>query len=274
MNWDSNGVTALATGFLAIIGVVQIAILIAQRRQSQLDLIEQYRKRWHDTKKDWGAIIFIGRNDGDYYQVVDANTLKQFVADRDESTCYGPTIWARDAARSVFSSLSDICTRILQGQLNIKDVYPIFGSELLRHGYPLRVLLDNAYAEEHTSDAHLMVRNEIQEWLIYHDGIRRRCLILIDLLWAEAARLEDLPPSDLQRAADAKIQTGEMNKRRLWTECLRLNGIWGLYLTFQLVRSLRHAEYRRSGSRIGIDRGRLKILDDEWTKRLLHRFFK
>ncbi|ASU41347.1 hypothetical protein hmeg3_09670 [Herbaspirillum sp. meg3] len=274
MDWDSNVVTALATGLLAFIGVAQIGILVAQRRQSQLELIEQYRRRWYETRKDWGAIIFLGRDDGDYYQVVDAGTIKKFVVERDDASPYGPTIWALDAARAVFTSLSDIGTRILQGQLHIRDVYPIFGTELLRHSYPLRALLDNGYVEQRASAAHLKVRTEIQDWLVYHDGIRRRCLILIDLLWAEAARLEDLPPLDLQHAADAKARTGKQNKRRLWVECVRLNGIRGLYLASRLARSLRHAEYRRLGSRIGIDKERLQSLDEEWTKRLLNRLLK
>lgn len=115
------------------------------------------------------------------------------------------------------------------------------------------------------------VRNELQDWLIYHDGIRRRCLILIDLLWAEAARLEDLPPGDLKSAADAKEQSGHLNRRRLVEECRRLNvlkyGIRGISLSC----FLRNAEYKKKGFMPGIDRRRLDELESEWTKRLLRR---
>lgn len=50
---------------------------------------------------------------------------------------------------------------------------------------------------------------------------------MIDLLWAEAARLEDLPPYELITAADAKARSGHLNRARLSAEVLRLGG-WGL----------------------------------------------
>jgi hypothetical protein len=270
-------ITALATVLLVIVGFAQVGVLIAQRYQSQIALIEEYRQRWSEYKNYWGAIVFIGRNDGEYYQVVDQSIINKFISERDNSINNAPSVWALDAVRSVCGTLSDICTKILQGQLDISYVYPIFGTELLRHSRPLRILLDANFhgiipGDKFANIAHQKLREEVQDWLIYHEGIRRRCLILIDLLWSEATRLEDLPPSDLISAADAKKISGKLNRNRLFIECLRLNGYLRILLALKLSRFLKHSEYRCFKWGIGISANRLKKLDKEWTARLFRKY--
>jgi hypothetical protein len=109
----------------------------------------------------------------------------------------------------------------------------------------------------------------MQDWLIYHDGLRRRCLILIDILWAEAVRLEDLPPSDIRSAADAKIKTGKLNRRRLFNETIRLNGLKKLFLAMNLSRFLKRTEYKSFWNLKGLKKSRLDNMEKNWTKRLL-----
>lgn len=269
---DSNTITALATGLLAIVGFTQVKILITQNRQSQLGFIEEYRKRWLESRRDWGCIIFLGRNQDDYYQVVKEEIIKEFIILRDKSNHHAPSIWALDSARIVFTTMSDICIKLLKNQLEISDVYPIFGTELLRNSRPLRILLEKSYPDinnQWDSDKHRLVRTEIQDWLIYHDGIRRRCLILIDLLWAEATRLEDLPPVDIKSAADAKVTSGRYNQDRIYKECIRLNGFYKVLLAIKLSKFLKHSEYKCPCSKIGIDKNKLQKGEEEWTNRLL-----
>ena len=110
---------------------------------------------------------------------------------------------------------------------------------------------------------------EIQDWLIYRDGIRRRCLILIDLLWAEAARLEDLPPDDLLNAACAKEKTGWMNRKRIYNECKRVCGGIRFYKVIYFTYFLRHSEFFKWHLLVGLSRKRLEKLNKEWTARLL-----
>ena len=270
---NSSTITALSTTLLVIVGIAQIGILRAQRRQSQLALIEEYRRRWRDNIGAWGIVVFIGRDEDEYYQVLGRDEIESLVQRERAANNTTPTVWARDAAVTIFGNLSDLCVRILQGQLCVRDVYPLFGTELLRHSRPLRILLDKTYPSDaqFSCPQHTRIRKEVQNWLIYHDGIRRRCLILIDLLWAEAARLEDLPPSDLLTAAEAKIRTGRINRERLRNECKRLNRSAIPVLSWVLCRFLRNAEYKRFGSRIGIDKKRLAKIDQEWTNRLLQK---
>ena len=270
---NSNTITALSTALLVMVGVAQIGILRAQRRQSQLALMEEYRRRWRDTRGAWGTVVFIGRDEDEYYQVLDRDEIENLVQREGAANSTTPTVWARDAAVTIFGNLSDLCVRILQGQLCVRDVYPLLGTEFLRHSRPLRILLDKTYPSDaqFACPQHTRIREEIQDWLIYHDGIRRRCLILMDLLWAEAARLEDLPPSDLLTSAEAKIRTGGTNRKRLRIECKRLNRSRFQLYPRVLCRFLRHAEYKRFGSRIGIDKKRLTRIDQEWTNRLLQK---
>lgn len=272
---DSNTITALATGLLAVVGFTQIKILITQNRQSQLGFIEEYRKRWLESRRDWGAIIFIGRYEDAYYQVVKEEIVKEFILLRDKTNSHSPSIWALDSARIVFTILSDICIKILKNQLNISDVYPIFGTELLRNSKPLRILLDNSYHDiyyQNDDSKHKQVRTEVQDWLIYHDGIRRRCLILIDLLWAEATHLDDLPPSDVKDAADAKNKSGNLNRKRLYNECVQLNGHLNFLTASKLSKFLKHSEYQVACSQIGINKNKLKKQEKEWTDRLLGKY--
>ena len=182
---DSDLITAVSTVLLSIVGFTQLKILITQNRQSQFNLIEEYRKRWFNSRRDWGAVIFIGRSEENYYQVVNEKTINQFILLKEKSSQSTPSIWALDSSRVIFITISDICIKVLKKQLDISDVYPIFGTELLRNSKPLRALLDKSYSNrdyQYDSEKHHNIRNEIQDWLVYHDGIRRRCLILIDLL--------------------------------------------------------------------------------------------
>ncbi|WP_203008580.1 hypothetical protein [Pseudomonas paraversuta] len=272
-------ITAIATGLLVLVGLAQVVILIGQRRQLRLDLAESYRRRWTECRKDWAGLVFIGRASGEFYQVGDRETVKMLERAVEQYDGRSRDAWVSDSVRSVTSMLSDISLRILQGQLHVSDVYPIFGTELLRHSRALRVLLDVEYMHsgyglcddpDHVCK-HDYLRGHVQEWLIYHDGIRRRCLILIDLLWAEASRLEDLPPPELKSAADAKKLSGKDSRSRLFSEFRRLNGVTAFRRGLQLRSFLRHAEYRQKLSKTGIDPKRLAMLEAKWLDRLLHK---
>lgn len=270
---NETALTALATVLLVVVGLAQVVVLISQKRQTRIALSAEYRRLWFDSKKHWGTVIFIGRDPKEYYQVVDETTLKQLRAKTETAKLTAPTIWAMESIQSVCGVLGEVSTRILQGHLKVSDTYAIFGTEFLRHSRPLRQLLDpsypNHYQPNQDDTSHEAVRREMQQWLIYHDGLRRRCLILIDLLWAEAARLEDLPPHDMQDAAEAKKKTGRLNRKRVFNEVIRLNTILKIGLAIRLSRFLRRAEYQSFTNWIGIRKKRLTTLRISWTNRLL-----
>ena len=136
----------------------------------------------------------------------------------------------------------------------------------------MRGLLDYEYSSRQGNwgdKEHMDVQRSIRTWLVCHDGIRRRCLILIDMLWAEAVRLEDLPPDDIRSAANAKIHTGKERKKRLKDEVIRLNGYFSIIRALSLSYFLQHSEYKVNKYSRGIDAVRLKELEDKWVKRYL-----
>ena len=92
---------------------------------------------------------------------------------------------------------------------------------------------------------------------------------MIDLLWAEAARLEDLPPFELRIAAVAKKETGHLNRARLRNEAFRLNRYWTWHRTLLLTRYLRYSEWRQFPWTRGISEKRLNKLENDWNKRYL-----
>ena len=270
-SFDNNTITALSTVCLVLVGYAQLKLLFAQKRQSQLTFVQYYREQWTQNKDNLGLMIYIGRDENEYYQLMNQARLKE-LSNLKKNTSYShPTTWALEATRQIFSLLSEISIQILKGNLETKDVYSIFGTELLRQSRPIRVLLDVDYKFSFldSSPSHIKIRKEIQDWLIYHDGIRRRCLILIDLLWAEAARLEDLPPMDLKSAADAKRKSGKINRKNLIQECIRLNGLKKIHHVLKLANFLKHSEYRKLFSSYGLNARHLKKLNKIWEYRLL-----
>jgi hypothetical protein len=270
---ENNTITLLISIILAIAGIVQVFALYTQNSQTRLQLINDYTKRWRECQENWRQVVFIGRDPEEYYNIVNEQTLDLLVEAIQKSRLDFPTIWARESTQIVCGLMSEVCLRILHGQLDVSDAYPIFGTELLRQSKPLRKLLESEYktfqTRENFDNKQQNIRNEVQDWLVYHDGIRRRCLIILDLLWAEAARLEDLPPSDMRSAADAKNLSGKLNRTRIFKEVYKLKGICHVLLAIRLYYFLYHAEYRSIYNWIGIRKKRLDNLESAWTKRLL-----
>lgn len=270
---NEKHLTAFINITLLIFGAIQIVFLKSQKKHTRIALTEQYRNLWDTLKKDWGVLIFIGRDKGEYYQILDKRSIEKLKL---KSTKDGhPTIWALESAHKVFGVIGEISTRVLQGHITVSDIYPIFGTEFLRHSRPMRQFLDTKYDPNYFTHPneidikHVEIKKEIQDWLIYHDGLRRRCLILIDLLWAEAARLEDLPPDDMSSAAESKLKTGRLNKKRLFRETISLNNFTSIFLAYKLSRSLNHSEFSSLLNPTGIKRSRLVKINEEWSKRLL-----
>lgn len=265
--------TDSATILLAVIGVIQAVVLIEQKNQTRIALIAEYRQLWREYRLEWGNIIFIGRNDGEYYQVVNGKRLQELLEDVKKYTSSAPTIWARESAQKVFGFLGEVSTRLLQGHMHVSDIYPILGTEFLRQSKPLRQLLEpcpkNELLINLNTEKHLLIRDEIQDWLIYHDGLRRRCLILMDLLWAEAVRLEDLPPDEIQNAADAKKITGKLNRKRIFKEAYRLNGLEKFWIAIKLSQFLKRSEFFSFFNWLGIKKKRLNYLKAIWMNRIL-----
>ena len=272
---ETTLITVVSTVLVTIIGVAQIVISNSQKEQTRISLITQYRELWEEYKEYWGIIIFISRREGEYYQTLNEEKIYELIEKTKEYKWGTPTIWTLESIQKISGLLGEISTRIMQGHIKVSDIYPIFGTQFLRQSRPLRELLESEYCinmdSKYSDENHNFFKREVQDWLVYHDGLRRRCLILIDLLWAESARLEDLPPYEMQSGANAKQITGKLNRKRVFKEVYRLNGIKKLLLARYLAQSLRRAEYKTFFNRCGIDKAKLHKLDKKWEERLLNR---
>lgn len=155
-------ITLLISIILAIAGIVQVFALFTQNRQARLQLVNDYRMRWYEFIENWGHVVFLGRDPEEYYQVVNENSLELLNKSVKESSLDVPTIWARESIQNVCGIMSEVCLRILQGQLNVSDAYPIFGTELLRQSLPLRKLLQAEYNKSFSRNSietkHLNIR--------------------------------------------------------------------------------------------------------------------
>lgn len=266
---------SILTALLVLVGLAQVRMLFSQKHQNQLALLQDYRNRWREVKKQWATVVYIGRSEEDYYQVANPILLKEFCRLKEGYSLSSPTVWALESIRDVTNIFSDVCIKVLQGHLDIKDVYPLFGSELLRQGRPLRILLDVYYPQDHDpmeSREHSGIRKELQDWLIYHDGSRRRCLILIDLLWAEGVRLGDICPSDIKTAAKAKAYTANKINERLGSEVNRVNNSMSLVRVMKLKSHLKHAQFRKIFWENGLDSVELDEREENWVTMLLRNY--
>ncbi len=68
---NSNLLTAVTSSLLVLVGFIQIYVLFSQKKQTRIALTEQYRQLWASLKSYWGNTVFIGRESGAYYQILD-----------------------------------------------------------------------------------------------------------------------------------------------------------------------------------------------------------
>ena len=99
--YNSNLLTAIATALLVLVGLIQIIILVSQRKQTRIVLTEQYRELWNSLKKYWGNIIFIGRENGEYYQILDEMSINKLKDETKKHRLDTPTIWALESIQKV-----------------------------------------------------------------------------------------------------------------------------------------------------------------------------
>lgn len=131
------------------------------------------------------------------------------------------------AAREILRFFAEVCGLILRGTIRPADAYEAFGAEVARNGGAIRDLLDD----------------KVQSWLLVQPGLKLRVLILIDLMWAEGAKLGELEtqPTPEQAAAHKKrTGTGKRNRQRAYRLTKRISG---RRMARRIAKHLRNAEH-------------------------------
>jgi hypothetical protein len=131
------------------------------------------------------------------------------------------------ATRKVLRLLGEVCGQILRGLVSAQSVYEAFGAELARQGGAIRTLL----------------RDTERTWSEVQPGLALRVLVLVDLMWAEGARLGELntQPSPQSAAMTKKnLGTGRRNRRRAFELAIKLGTRRNAR---RVARLLTHAEH-------------------------------
>lgn len=289
---DGGGFPIAPAAFLT--AVLTIISLVWQHRaalRDEVQLIGVLTSNWRSLAKAWRRTLLVARGPSSHYvpagpaEVVDYQNLL-FERHKHDSRPYPDdelyayyveenelTVRSRkyeQDAQEILVFLASLCLLVITGRLRPATAYSVCGLDIVRNGGSIRVLLEEGHAPPEWEDERIPatlseptgqepttaidVVDSIRDWVGYRDGVRRRVLIMIDLLWAEAARLRDLSPWELVEAADAKSGgSGKRNRQRLANETHRAGpqpiSAWR---SLRLSRHLRHAEWQGPGRRLGI----------------------
>lgn len=272
---SAEWIAAIAALLGSALLYLEVALLRRQGRQLDIDVERIIASRWDELRHDWQLAILVARGPDDYYVDASSEQIMKYQALVAERVALNAAYWPSDAdaaslvelvqplkddeqieewhvqytslsrearqyelsVRAVLRFLDWLSLLVLRGRIASADLYAIVGIDFVRNSAPLKRLAEGSDRVEQPS-------TNAAWWTDYYPGMRQRVLILLDVLWAEAARLRDLDISELAGVARHKRSSGSglRNRRRIgrWA---RLHGT--VWLAVKLRRHLRHAE--RSG---------------------------
>lgn len=230
----------LLTGLLVAFAAGQVVVIRQQRALAELQVVHELREQWQSVHKEWTGFLVLGghfyldipEDVADAYPVLrheDVDEYRRLVhfnrrcrscdeiksrVTQDEFALLSQRSleFPEEFHRLPLGLLATVCAYILRGRVSTGTAYEAFGSDLTRNGSSIRYVTDLAPNSTY--------------YLGYYPGVRRRVLILVDLMWTEAAKRGDLQLLEHAKAADTKRKhrTGLRNRRRLREELRRLRG--------------------------------------------------
>lgn len=236
------GIAALT----ALIGITQMRDSRRQRQLSELQSQREIGQVWQANRPGWVAATMLIRGTKSYYALADP-TVEQKVRNFEkvrtgyfsEPPTHSWDDWntarkpVEQQVRATLTALDGVAVSVIGGRLPVAVVYDVIGPDYLRSGAVVRALVGWAFA---SGVAHppaiddnvwreLTEPHEITGWTTYYPGIRLRLLVLLDLLWAEAARRADLSTLDLVEISRLKRKgSGRRNRRRVRKAFRSVNG--------------------------------------------------
>lgn len=230
--------TMLLTGLLVAFAAGQVVAIRQQRALAELQVVHELREQWQSVYKEWTGLLVLGghfyldipEDVADAYPLLlreDVDTYRKLVHFNRRSDSWDEIesklpkeefdiisqrtlAFPEEFHRSPLGLLATVGSYVLRGRVSPGTAYEVFGSDLTRNSSSVRYVTDLAPNSTY--------------YLGYYPGVRRRVLILLDLMWAEAAKRGDLKPLEHDKAAETKTKhkTGVRNRRRLRTEQRRL----------------------------------------------------
>lgn len=195
----------------ALIAINQTWLIYVQARQARVEQCNNVADLWQGSRDSWRIMIGAAMR-GSFYSpmlTLEEDRKVRAVAEGAQGEFAQDQIWLSDHCRTALGALSLASDLVLSGRLIPSDLYVILGLDLARRSRALRdVLFMNNPIFTHVDTMHPQ------------RGQRERILALVDLMWAEAARRDDLSPWALERAAEIKRSgTGKIARKRMMTQC-------------------------------------------------------
>lgn len=257
-------IQGLLTALLVLFAAGQVYVIRQQRLLAELQVVHELREQWLAVRDEWLGMLVLGghfyldipvdassrypvladERIAQYRELVHFNRSKRSWAEIEEALdedevallSHGsPLQFPEEFHRLPLGILATVCAYILRGRLTMGSAYEVFGADLTRNSSSVRYVTDVAPNSTY--------------YLNYYPGVRRRVLVLLDLMWAEAATRGDLNHREATAAADTKDKwkTGLRNRRRLRAEARRLGRfMW----SWQLEWHLTAAEVQPEASRL------------------------
>lgn len=226
-------------------------------------MLRELDATWQTMRDRWHRMILLADGADDFYINADPQTVQEYrqaVAGQPRAGLEPtPTVWQPTlrpfevAAIDVYRFFVWVGLLVLDGSLHPKTAYGVLGTEVARRSRPVRALLaaeamgltyaGTIFKTDLPMAAPVPPGGVLHPWAQMHPGIAQRVAILLDVLWAEAAVLEDLGDYDLAYAATVKEVrgTGRRNRRRALSAALRLRSP---IAALRLTRRLRRSEWR------------------------------
>lgn len=225
---------------VALIAVNQTWFIRIQARQAGVELCNNITDLWRASENSWRIMIGAAMGGGFYSPTLtpeeDEKVQRILTSDPSGGFTY-EQVWLSEHCRKALGAISLSAELVLSGRLNPSDVYAILGLELARRSLPLRNVLFTENSLFTLTDTMRAQR-----------GQRERILALVDLMWVEAARRDDLSPWSLERAAEIKRSgSGDIARKRITTQCKAVKS--GIFTRWKLRHMLAYAERKDFGKR-------------------------
>ncbi|GLY90922.1 hypothetical protein Airi02_088510 [Actinoallomurus iriomotensis] len=249
--------TVSALSFFLSAGVSAIAL--RNSRMSEVNLLATLREDWKDLNRSWHRSILTVNGPGDYYSYADQDLCDEYdtyiarlasgeLTEEEGAILSRPWI---EAINDVVSFFGIVATYVLRGQISAQNAYVIFGAEVARRSKIVRELLDEEpsgrfpgsqpakFSDEETSAGAWWQDQRMHAG--QYGGRNQRILCLQDIIWSQAARLQDLYMYEIEAAARIKREhgSGSRARNRVRRLCRQLGGSYltSLRLQWQLTNS-------------------------------------
>jgi hypothetical protein len=189
---------------LVLVAWAQFLVVRAQRHHDELLVQSALLAAWKRLEPDWHRCIGAVAGPDDYYSPVYGDLraeLQEQATNRSELTgrLRGDTEVKNElAVRAVLTFLGFVAAQVLRGRVSPAFVWSLLGTDVIRRARPLRQVMEFP-AEDKTGPA-LMLGGAT--W--FYPGLGNRVRSLIDILWAEGARLGELADAEAIRVANHK----------------------------------------------------------------------